>query len=163
MAEFAGTFDATTIEPNKPLDVLPNGDYVVVIADSKWVATKKGDGQFLELTLDIVQDGPVKGRKLWDRLNLSNPNPQAVEIAQKTLSAICHATDVLQVKDSAQLHGRPLLAKVTVSQGPNGPTNEVKGYKRIDTGGSIGAIVPTPAPTAAAGPAVAPWLAKKAG
>jgi hypothetical protein len=35
----------------------------------------------------------MQGRKIFDRLNLVNAEPdQAVEIAQRTLSAICHAT-----------------------------------------------------------------------
>lgn len=159
MAQFGQPFDANTVEPAKPMDVLPDGDYAVIIEDSKWVETKKKDGQFLELTLQVV-DGPAKGRKLWDRLNLSNPNPQAVEIAQQTLSAICHATGVMQVADSAQLHNLPMLAKVKVKPGDNGPMNEVKGYKKLAVGGGVVGSVPAAAPAAPKAPAVAPWLQK---
>jgi len=34
--------------------------------------------------LDIL-DGQHKGRKIFDQLNLVNPNPTTVEIAQRTL------------------------------------------------------------------------------
>ncbi len=159
MAQFGGEFDATTIEPAAPMEVLPDGDYPVVITASEWKKTQKGDGAYLELTLTVV-DGPAKGRKTWDRLNLTNPNTQAVEIAQRTLSAICHATGVLKVSDSAQLHNVPLLAKVVIKQGTKGPMNEVKGYKKL--GGVVGAIAAAPvAASAPAAPAQAPWLAKK--
>ena len=59
-------------------------------------------------------DGPYKGRKLFDRLNLVNANPVTVEIAQRTLSAICHATGRMQVQDSEELHLIPFIADVQV-------------------------------------------------
>ena len=61
--------------------------------------TKDGGGQYLWLELDVLE-GPLAGRKLFDRLNLVNASAQTVEIAQRTLSAICHATGRLQVQDS---------------------------------------------------------------
>jgi hypothetical protein len=158
MAQFNQAFDASTITPDAPREVLPDGDYPVIIEASEWKATKAGTGQFLELTLQVIE-GPQKGRKVWDRLNLSNPNTQAVEIAQRTLSAICHATGVMKVSDSAQLHNLPLLAKVKVSQGPNGPSNEVKGYKKLD--GVVGSVTPAAVPmVTSSAPAVAPWQRK---
>lgn len=156
MAQFQNPFDASAVAPREPMDVLPDGDYPVIIEASEWKPTKKQDGTYLELTLQVI-DGQHKGRKLWDRLNLSNPNATAMEIAQQTLSAICHATGVMKVSDSAQLHNTPMLAKVKIRQGENGPTNEVKGYKKM--GGVVGSVAPAPA--AAAAPVVAPW-AKKA-
>jgi hypothetical protein len=156
MAQFGGEFDATTVEPNAPMDVLPDGDYPVAIQKSQWQKTKKGDGAFLELELQVT-DGPMKGRKLLDRLNLQNPNTQAVEIAQRTLSAICHAVNEMKVSDSAQLHGKPMLARVVVKQGEKGPMNEVKGYKKLEIGVPAAAPVPV---GAGAGAAKAPWLAK---
>lgn len=154
MAQFGGEFDATTVEPSAPMEVLPDAFYPMVISASKWEKTKKGDGAFLELTLTVVE-GPMKGRKVWDRLNLQNPNTQAVEIAQRTLSAICHATGVLKVTDSAQLHDQPMEVKVIVKQGEKGPMNEVKGYKKMASG-----VVAKPAAVVATAPASAPWLAK---
>lgn len=155
MAQFQNAFDATQVEPNKPMDVIPDGDYLVIIEHSEWKKTKAGTGTYLELSLQIV-DGPQKGRKLWDRLNLDNPNQQAVDIAQQTLSAICHATGVMRVSDSAQLHNLPLLAKVKVKQGENGPMNEIKGYRKGEV--VVVGSVPSAAPkTVAAAPASPPW------
>lgn len=162
MAQFQQTFDAEQHEPRQAMDVIPDGDYAVIIEASDWKQTKKQDGAYLEMTLQVI-DGPMKGRKLWDRLNLSNPNAQAVEIAQQTLSAICHAVGVMKVSDSAQLHNLPLLAKVKVKQGARGPMNEIKGYKKLSGGGVVGTVAPAPAASAPAAPAVAPWLQKKAG
>src|SRR5690348_3698715 len=61
-------------------------------------------------------EGEYSGRHLFDRLNLENQNPQTVEIAQRTLSAICHAIGKLNVNDSEELHHRSLYANVRVQQ-----------------------------------------------
>jgi hypothetical protein len=76
-------------------------------------------GQYLYVEIDVL-DGPYKGRKLFDRLNLINANPQTVEIAQRTLSAICHATGRMQVQDSEELHLIPFVADVQVQPPKNG-------------------------------------------
>ena len=157
MAQFQNPFDATTVAPSQPMDVLPDGDYPVIIEASEWKTTKKQDGQYLELVLQVI-DGPAKGRKLWDRLNLSNPNPTAVDIAHQTLSAICHATGVMRVEDSSQLHNHPMLVKVKVKQGDNGPMNECKGYKKLSAG-VVGSVAPAPS-AAPSAPAVPPWQRK---
>ena len=137
MAFLGGTFDANNVAPAAPIEILPPGDYPVQIVQSEMRDTKSGDGQMLWLEMEII-DGPARGRKLWDRLNLVNQNAQAVEIAQRTLSAICHAIGKLQVSDSVELHLKPMLAKVAVR--PAGPDksgiqrkaqNEVKGYSPL--------------------------------
>lgn len=163
MAQFQNPFDASTVAPSAPMDVLPDGDYAVIIEASEWKETKKKDGSYLELVLQVV-DGPAKGRKVWDRLNLSNPNTVAVDIAQQTLSAICHAVGVLKVSDSTQLHNLPMIVKLKVKQGENGPMNECKGYKALKAGvvGSVGTVTPSAPSTAPSAPAVPPWQRKTA-
>jgi hypothetical protein len=69
--------------------------------------------------LDIL-DGPYKGRKIFDQLNLVNPNPTTVEIAQRTLSAICHATGRMHVSDSEELHLIPMTIQVKIKPPKNG-------------------------------------------
>lgn len=123
-------FDATQIEPNAPREVLPAGNYKAVIVDGEEKANSKQTGSYLQLTLEVIE-GPHKGSKLTDRLNLNNPNAQAVEIAQRTLSAICHAVGVMRPRRSEELHGKPLMIKVAVkpADGSYGPSNEIKGYE----------------------------------
>jgi len=82
--------------------------------------TKDGRGQYLYLELDIL-DGQFAGRKLFDRLNLVNDNPDTVDIAKRALSSICRATGQMQVKDSEQLHLIPMIADVRVRP-PKGST-----------------------------------------
>jgi hypothetical protein len=134
MANLGTTFDATNVEPAKPLEVLPPGKYPAQIVNSEMRVTKDGMGQYLWFELDVL-DGPYQGRKLFDRLNLVNANPQTVEIAQRTLSAICHATGRMQVQDSEELHLIPLMADVQVQPPKNGygESNKVR-YLPLDRG-----------------------------
>lgn len=143
-----GGFNANEHEPSA--QTVPAGEYDVIITESKWEPTKNGSGKFLKLKLQIIS-GPQQNRVLFDRLNLVNQNPQAVQIAKGTLSAICRAVNVLTPQDSAELHGRPMKATVTCKTDPqHGPSNEVKGYKARHAGG-----VPTSPPVPAGGPAPA--------
>lgn len=133
MANLGGTFDATQVEPNAPFEIVPPGDYVMQITNSGMENTKNGQGQFLKIELEIME-GAQAGRKLFDRLNLVNQNAQAVEIAQRTLSAICHAVGVLTVSDSEELHLRPMAVKVKVVERKDRPgeqSNEIGGYKPV--------------------------------
>jgi hypothetical protein len=146
MANLQG-FNAHEVEPNESFDPIPAGDYLCIITASETKPTKSGNGSFLELEFAVI-DGPHKGRKLWDRLNLRNPNETAVKIAKATLSAICRAVGVMQPKDSCELHDLPLVVKVRVERraDTDEPANVIKGYRKRDAG----------PPAAGAGPATAP-------
>lgn len=150
-------FDATHVDITNHYEAIPAGDYEAMVTDSQKKSTKDGSGQYLELTLEI-QSGQFQGRKIWDRLNLQNRNAKAVEIAQRQLGQLAHATGVLQVADSEQLHHKPVIVKVSVRQKPGrDPSNEVKGYKAISGGGVAPAFQAPRAPVApASAPAAAP-------
>ncbi len=146
MANLGNTFDATGVEPAKPFDVLPPGKYPAQIVASELRVTKDGMGQYLWLEIDVL-DGPCKGRKLFDRLNLVNANPQTVEIAQRTLSAICHATGRMQVQDSEELHLIPFIADVQVVPPRNGygESNKVR-YRPLEPANAPQGVRPAAAP-----------------
>jgi len=119
MARLDETFDATGIDPLQPFENLPAGTYRAQIVESEMRATRNGQGQYLWLMLDIVEGG-YQGRKLFDQLNLINPNPQTVEMAKRSLSAICHATGRIAITDSEELHLIPMEIVVTVEPPKNG-------------------------------------------
>lgn len=153
-------FDATNVAPASPNEVIPAGWYPVMITGSDAKPTAAGDGSYLALEMDIV-GGDYTGRKLFTNLNLQNPNPKAVEIAYRELSAICHAVGVIQCANSEQLHGRPLMAKVKVDAaglGKDGKQyearNSVSGFKAMEAGAVAGAATPAWAAPAATAPVV---------
>jgi len=125
-------FDATTVQPIDDFSPVPAGEYIVAITDSEMKATKSGNGEYLQIEMQVL-DGQYKGRKIWDRLNLVNQNEIATRIAKSTLSSICHATGKLQVQNSEELHDIPMVVKIAVrpADGQYDSSNVVKAYKKI--------------------------------
>lgn len=130
MANLNG-FNANNVDPATDFEPIPAGKYVAIITDSEMKPTKSGSGHYLELAFQVI-DGPYKNRLLWSRLNLDNPNAQAVQIAQGELSAICRAVGVMQPKDSIELHNLPLLITVKCKKRDDtgDVTNEIRGYAK---------------------------------
>jgi hypothetical protein len=166
MAQLGYEFDAETVEPASSRDIIPAGDYKAQIVKSEMVATKDGTGQMLVLELEILSPG-LEGLRVWDRLNLHNRNATAVEIAQRTLSAICRAVGQNRLTDSEMLHYKPMTIKVNVR--PAGPdrngvqrdaSNEVRGYSPAAGAAprvAASAAAPTPGPAPVTKPVTPPW------
>lgn len=154
------------VDPNAPaaqdFAPVPSGEYPAIITDSDMKPTKKNDGQYLELTYQII-DGPYKGRLVWGRLNLDNPNAQAVAIAQGQLNAIVAACGITaKMDDSQQLHNIPHVIRVEFVAADGGRRtrdgNEIKAWKRIE--GAAPAVQQQQAAAPAA--AAPPWAQKAA-
>ena len=167
MASLNGTFDATEVAPAVPLEVLPPGKYLAHLIESEMLPTKAGDGQLLKLVFEVLE-GPSARRKIFDQLNLVNRNEQTVEIAQRTLSAICHATGKLQVNDSEELHLIPMTIQVGVKP-PKDGYGERNTIRYLVPEAPAQATPPkpdatqpasAPAQSAPARPATAPWNRK---
>lgn len=141
MANLNG-FDAGTVDPNFAFEPVPAGKYTTVITASEMKPTKKGTGQYLELTFQIIE-GEHKGRNLWARLNLDNPDATAVKIARAELSAICRAVGVLAPQDSVELHNLPLTLKVGVKNRDDTgePTNVIRGYEKKGAAAARPAVI----------------------
>ena len=156
-------FDASQVNPKDEYQPVPAGSYPVIITDSELRETKTGSGQYLRVTLE-VQGGEYQGRKIFHNITLQNQNPTATGIGQRHLSQICHAVGVLQVKDSAELHYKPLIAVVKIRKGDGqyGDSNEVARYEQAQ--GLPATAAPSfntqaPPPQAAPQAAAAPWAA----
>lgn len=129
-------FNANEVEPTSNFEPLPAGKYLATITESEMKPTKNGSGNYLQLTFTVIE-GEFKNRVLWARLNLNNPNATAVKIARSELSAICHATGVMQPRDSVELHNLPLVivVKLKKREDTGEITNEIKGYERKASAG----------------------------
>lgn len=163
MANLAGLIDYNA-SPESQFSALPSGEYPALITDSTVKQTKAGTGTYLELTYQIV-DGPYKGRQLWARVTLSNPNATATQIGQQHLAQLRHATGQMQLQDSQQLHNIPHLIRVEhkPATGAYGESNEVREYKQL--GGAVQPIparAPTPAAPAPAAAGGLPWQTNRA-
>lgn len=120
-------FDATKFDPTQGVPSMPVGKHPVVIVNDEVKPTKDNTGGYLELTVEII-DGPSKGRQGAIRLNLYNQSQQAVEIAHRQFSAICHCVGVFQVNDGRQLHNLPFMIEVALQKDPEAAK---KGYTEV--------------------------------
>jgi hypothetical protein len=123
LGDVFGGQSANDIE-ERSFDVLPMGDYTLVVTASETKTTKSGNGTYLSCTMEIVE-GQHKGRKLFANFNIKNPNAEAVSIARAELAALCRAVRVPNPKDSSELHDKPFDARIGIE-------------KRKDTGDSGG-------------------------
>ena len=149
-------FNAGAIDPAKPRTALPAGKYKCVITQSGEEPTKAMTGTKLKLQMQVI-DGPHQGAYIFDQLNLNNPSETAMQIAQRTLSAICHAVGVMMPQDSSDLHNKPLMVTVKMETSQQyGDQNKVAGYEPC--GGSGAPVAAAAAVAAPAAPSnLPPW------
>jgi hypothetical protein len=139
-----GFFDPNAV--NDERELIAAGKYTAQITESDVVPTKAGTGSMLKLKWQIM-GGPAQGRVLFDQINLSNPNAQAVQIGQQQLKRICVALGLGPIQNSAQLHLRPCMITVGVKDGDGqyGPQNVIKAYASLSGPAPTSANAPPPA------------------
>lgn len=152
-------FNARQHNPDQTPDPVPEGRYKVIIEKTNLKETKNKDGAMIDVRLKIIE-GQYANRTLQTNLNVFNKNPQAVEIAHKELSAICHCVGVFDIvgQDGAQdnylpmLHNIPLSCDVTVEDS----YNRIKKWR--DANGNLPGQqgAPSAAPQQSAPPAAPP-------
>jgi len=146
-------FDISTYEaPKSDYDPLPKGEYMAMVTESQMKVTKAGTGEYLALTMQIIE-GKYADRKIWENLNLHNPNEVAEKIARANLKAIAEACGFAELDDTDQLNDIPFILVLDIDR--KDPTrNRVMGYKRAGAGAA-----PSASSTASAASAK-PWERK---
>lgn len=143
-----GGFDATKIEPKQSAGTNhPVGRFPFTISDTSIEENKNKDGGFFMVEFTTPAGVAVMRYNMW------NKNPQAVDIANGQLSALCHATGRYQVgwqDEGAALRGAQGMIEVgfqkdqgPTPERPNGGYTEIK--KVMDAAGNE----PGKAPSAA--------------
>jgi hypothetical protein len=137
MANFS--FNANNVTPSASFEPIPAAKYNAVIEATEIKPTSKGDGKRLNLTFSVI-GGEFNNRKIFEGLNIENPNSEAQRISLENLSAICHAINVMDLRDTEQLHGKPLVIKVAIkaASGDYEARNVIKGYEAASNTGSTG-------------------------
>ena len=159
-------FDASAVqESTGGYELIEPGKYrAEIVADEVKESKSTPGNHYLELQVKVDGTGSI-----WDRLNLWNSNPSAVEIANGTLKQIANAIGQSRIADSAEMLLKPLMVRVDIEAGTAGykDKNIIVGYSGV---GSVAApqqvaqaaqapVPPSaPFPTAAPAPtATAPW------
>lgn len=123
-----GDFDAGSV-PAPNYDPLPAGWYAAEIAAASVKDTKAKTGKYLKLEF-VVLDDSYAGRHLFTQINLSNPNPKAVEIGQRELAGLAVACGITALRDSAELLQKQIGVKVKIKADEGyEPDNVVCGYR----------------------------------
>ena len=138
MAQLPTSIDCTREAEPVSREPLPEGPYLAQVIEDEMKPTKKGDGSYLQLKMEVL-DGPHKGRWIFDRLNLQNPNKTAVEISERQLLAVGKACGVAKLDDSSQLRGIPITVIVKIEKSSEyGDRNQVVTYKKAASVESTG-------------------------
>lgn len=150
-------FNASNVAPMDDFTPVPAGQYIAAIRESEIAFTKSGTGKMLKL-IWIIMDGEFKGRLIFDRINIENQNPKATEIGQRQLASICHATNILNLQDTQQLHGFPCMLSVVIkTQEGYDPQNEVKHYAKFQQSSAPTNPPPVQQPLVTQPGATPPW------
>ena len=156
-------YDANAPENNQA-NVIPKADYRAVIVKSDKVATKDGKGFRLTLQFQILE-GEFKNKIIFEGLNLwlaetDDKKREAVKIAKGQFSELCRAVNVINPRDSAQLHDLPVTIKVGIQEakGDFPARNKVTGYKPASRAEMQPTLPAQPAaPVGAVNSAASPW------
>jgi len=161
-------FNAAEVEPSQEFQVLPEGKYEVVIADSDVKETRNGNGKYVQIEFEVVS-GEHKGRKIWGRYNIENVNPDAVRIGRADFSALCHAVNILNPSDTCELHNLPVILTVKCrKQKDSGDLeNVIRGYAARTATAAAAPAQAAPAaqaqPQAASASSLPPWARNTSG
>ena len=136
MPKLGAAFDSGQHEDmNTGFDPMPADTYIAQVIESEILTTAKKTGKYIKLKFEILK-GEFKGRFVWTNLNIINPNPTAVEIAQKELATLCRAIGKAVIQDTQELHGIPIKMKIKIKPAkddyPAG--NEPIGYSPATVG-----------------------------
>lgn len=134
------SFDARTVAPQMGFEPVPQDWYKVIIRKSNIKPASNNPANSMLILSCEIMEGAQKGKFIEWNLNLFHTtSAQAVEIAYKTLSAICYVTGQFQVTaqqgpDNAtpMLHNIPFYVFAVITQGANGPLNNIRGIKDIN-------------------------------
>jgi hypothetical protein len=124
MAQFGQTFYTAQLPKETTREALPAGVYISLLDKAEIKTTKAGDGQYIDCQFRVV-DGQHKGRSFFDKINISNPSQQAVEIGLARLNTIltigglnqCGSTEELE---QARIH---ILAVLGIEEHNGGTRN----------------------------------------
>jgi len=135
MGDISDSYGGNAFEPNQhekteDFKPLPPGEYHMFIEKAEVKETKKGDGSYLKLQLSVIGE-EYEGRKVFDNINLSNPNSKCVEIGIKQLAALGQALGLAAITDSQELIEKIIIVKLKVKAGDGDreAENEVRTYK----------------------------------
>ncbi len=116
-------FDATKFNPEQGMAKHPVGKFPAIVSDVSVEENKNKDGGYFSIMF-ATQSGAIrKNYNLWFA-NPSDGQKQAIDIANRQLSALCHAVGIFRLGDGRELLNARCQIEVT-PQAKNDQYNEV--------------------------------------
>ena len=104
--------------------LLPAGDALANMFESHLADSDGGGSKVLTLGWEVIQLGALHGRKFWTQVDASGA------VGQLALKRICDAVGVGPIRNTDELHGKPLTISISIERGVGtADRNGVKGYK----------------------------------
>jgi hypothetical protein len=147
MADLGIGFDPNS-DDMKSGGVLPKGEYRLVCVESKVDQTKSGR-KYMQFVWQVFE-GNGHNRKVFDDHYVFDGDPEKLRSAKGRLGNLLQAAGIKEVfRDSAQMHGKKILAKIDVNESEGyAPKNRISSYKPLVTSSPqsfIGEAITTPA------------------
>lgn len=138
--DLIGSTDPNDLPETQDYSPIDPGEYTAETVAAELKETKKGDGHYIKV--EWLVTGPDHGgRKVWDNLNIDNPNDKAENIGRERLRAMVEAFELDKVPDDpANLVGYEATIGVVIDEGSGdyGPSNDIT-YVESSKGGADGA------------------------
>ncbi len=155
-------FNANEYE-EQSFELIPAGWYQGVVVMSDLGTTKDGSGVYVKLQVRLQGNPAYNDRVVFDQINIKNSNPVAEKIGNEHLATLCRAVGVMNLSDTTQLHGIPMMVKIGVRMASDSDKergyddkNIIKGFKKLDGVGAPVMSAPVATVSRPAAPAAAP-------
>ena len=146
------TLDFNLGEIDVTPDLLPAGEYPLIVTRAHVEASKNNPSTKLAKLEETITDGPCKGRKVWSQYVVAHERGEVMARGRKDLAIAARAYGV-SGGDLAELVGRECHANIGIEDGKNGFSDRNKVLKRFAS--TSAAPMPKPQAAVASKPAVA--------
>lgn len=131
MVQLKERFKASEHVASQPgYEILPPGEYEVVITSSEEAVAKSSGNTYIKLTFQII-DGDFKGRNVWHNLILTAGSMEGQRKIDGIITSLCNACGVDEFEDTNDLHDIPLI--ILLTQKPEadgfGAQNKITSFK----------------------------------
>ena len=145
-----------SVEPQDDFLIVTPGKYSALIEKAELKPNKKLTGHLISLQLQILDEGPFKGRKIFDNINIQNPSAECVRIGLRALRALVEAMGFQEEgeewKDTDLYVNKVVVAHVKVKD----EQNSVRTYSAAGDAFALPVTAPVPAVAPAPAPVAAP-------
>jgi hypothetical protein len=152
-----GGFDASTVQPDQGGQKHPTGSFPFSISNTSIVPNKSQNGGMFVVEFTTPAGTIDKRYNLWFTEPHTDGQKQAIDIANKQLSALCHATGIFKLdwqNDGAALRGARGTLEVAeqIDKATKQPNGYVEVKKVFDASGNEPGKAPKAAPQGQQGP-----------